>query len=547
MLDGPIHRTVAAAAMFAVVTGLGCDGGGSGGTKTPPRKQERPAEPNFTWRAALERPQTAVEAAIGPADDCDPERQLPALRPEIRGFFSDDPRKCHFPEAEEASDGAYYIDAILYSKEVPTAIILRPTEQAKLSADVLETFHIPAPTVQRRRIVEWGGTERRVLSFRVDVLRGKIDRTAPIAIDLAERTDAPDELDFVRIGVASGWPYSIDHVQLAGPPPVDESTILPRTTQGRPLEYGMSLMLGLDEFSVRPQRRFPIRRNGDDRDYTTLQFSNEVLDGHATAEGDPWRTQVEEQVNRWIRGREELGKVPRPVSYIVYPTQTTPFGRLSRATVGLEEATESTFRIAGRFVEAYGVAFDRYARMRTLSIPFRSSVEAALSDADGRAVAAEVTERGIDLRVDGESLAPVRDCPDPGPTLCLTEEVDVAETIEKARSHHRDGDSAASDRKVERALSAYDWRGLYNQVSELVSDAATNSILAIEASPELASAVPFRLLQVARQRVTLPGEEECLEKLPDDASFADATPCTSGEKASPPTLFEHLVFVRPDE
>lgn len=546
MLGGSVRKTVVAAAAFAALGAFSCDGEGGGGTKAPPGPVDRPGEPDFTWRAALERPRNAVEAAVGPADDCDPERQLPALRPEIHGFFPDDPRKCHFPEAEDNSDGAYYIDAILYSKKVPTAIILRPTEEMELSPDVLEKFYIRKPIVERRRVVEWGGTERRVLSYRVDVLRGKIDRTAPIAVDLVGRPDAPEKLDFVRIGVASGWPYSIDHVQLAGPPPVGDSTILPRTTLGAPLEYGMSLMIGVDQFSVRPQRRFPIRRNGDDREFTTLRFDNDILDGEATAEEDPWQAQVEEQVRRWIRGRRELGKVPKPVTYTIFPTQTTPFGRVARATAGLEEATESTFRTAGRFVDAYGVPFDRFARMRTLSTPFRPSVEAVSSEADSAPLVAEVTARGIDLRVDGTNLDSVRDCPASGPTFCLTEDVDVAETIEQARSLHRDGDWAESDQNVERALGAYDWHGLYNRLSELASDASARSTLAVTASRDLATAVPFRLLQLTRRRVTLPGEEGCLEQLPDDTSFADVRPCRTDDGDPSPVLIEEPVFIRPD-
>lgn len=213
-------RTAAIAAAALVFSTAACDKGSSSPTsqKTPRRGEiEREGEPDFDWRSALERPPNAARSALGAPEECQPERKLPALRPEIEGFFEDDIRKCHFPDAEAASEGRYYVDAILYSDKFATAVILRPTEKTALSTDVFTDFHIRRPPVSRRRIVDWEGQDRRVWSFRADILRGKIDRTSPIAVDLVAKPDAPDELAFVRIGVASGWPYSIDHIQLAGP------------------------------------------------------------------------------------------------------------------------------------------------------------------------------------------------------------------------------------------------------------------------------------------------------------------------------------------
>lgn len=540
--SAPFAQSVVAATVLALALGACDDPSPVSGDPTPRRSAiERPGDPEFDWRTALERPPKDAESALGPPEACQPDRRLPALRPEIHGFFDDDIRKCHYPEAESASKGNYYVDAILYSKNLPTAVILRPRETTPFSEQVFETFHLPKQPVERRRVEEWGGEKRHIWSFRADQLRGKIDRTSPIAVDLVAEPDDPETLAFVRIAVASGWPYSIDHVQLAGPAPVRESLMLPRTNSGTRREYGMTVEIELTRFSIRPQRRFPIRRNGDDPEFEKLSFDLGVLEGKAASKGEPWQVQIEDLARRWMQHRRNLGKVPTPVPYTLHATQTTPFQHVARAASGLEQATESTFRIAGRHFVPLGLPFDRFVGVRTIPVEFGSA------NSKDRPVHIAVSTKGFDIRIDGAGTPPAKDCPQSGPTLCLKEETEISAEIERARRLQREGKWDESDRRVEEAMSAYDWRGLYNRLSQLDTERSEELNATIASDRDLPVAIPVRLALLLRRRAALPEHDGCLETLPEGVSPMGTRPCSRAGDEGPSTrLFGEPRFVPPD-
>jgi len=524
------QTTLVAVALLAAV---GCEGeppftiSESNGSESAPQNL-----PEFGWRRALEQGPNAAEEALGSAEDCRPDRRLPALRPGIRGFFEDDPRKCDFPDPE-SPEARYFVDAILYSRDNATALVLRPTERHGLSAEVLEQFDIPEPPVRRRRIVDWGGSERAVLSFRVDDLRGKIDHGAPIAVDLVAEPDDPDRLAFVRVAVASSWPYSLDHVQLIGRRPIRRSMVLPRTNSGGRPGPGLYLEVGVDGFAVGPQLPFPIRRNGDDPEFAERAFEWPALEGDVAAE-DPWRVEIEELSRRWMDYRRELGEVPTPVRYTLYSTQTAPYRRVARVVGGIASRVEAAFRVAGRYTETFDAAFDRFVRLRTVSVPFRAA------DAGSAPFAVDVTYEGFDLRLDGERVPPVEGCPDSGPTFCPTEQRDVAKLVERASSLQREENWAESDRSLRRALEAYDWRGLHNRLSREAADRAGAPTVALRPAPEVAFAVPFRLALLLQRRFSAPEGGRCLVEVPEEMAIEGARPCPEGSQSGPESSSSRL-------
>jgi hypothetical protein len=467
------------------------------------------SQPEFAWDDALGLTSSQTRNQVDDLAGCDPDKHLPALSPETSGYFPEGSRRCRVSHSAEAEEGAYRVDEILYDRKAPTAVLLRPAESTPLSTSIIPDYRLPALPVVRRRLVDWDG-RRRVISLRQDIIHNSADPTEAVAIDIVSRVEQPEVVDFVRVASTSSWPYSLEHVQLRGPALAGESLIAPRTSADGQLGPSISVEVGLDRVTIQPQPVYPIRRNGDDPEFTPLRFDRELLDDSADTEAQAWRAEAQELVRKWVRNQRDLGKDSVPVPFEIVATRTLPFDRLVDLMDRVDGPLGARFYLAGRGGEPLDADFSEFTRRGDRFVRLVTEGDIA-APADGEeppieALDIRVTPRGFRLTAGGEELAPVDGCPDEGPTVCLRRDEQIVERAEACRERQREEDFAAAERVYRRMLTAYDWEGLAGAVRDWKAEHAEVSTVRVGGAAEVPYGLAHRVLETVRWQTGEEGE-----------------------------------------
>lgn len=110
-----------------------------------------------------------------------------------------------------------------------------------------------------------------------------------------------------------------------------------------------------------------------------------------------------------------------------------------------------------------------------------------------------VNAKGFRLAATGAVLPEMAGCPVPGPTICLEEQnVDVAAKFTKTRNDMAAGNRPQAEAELDAALSAYNWKELYNQLVRIKNQYKDETIINISADPDVPYAAIVRVMDVAR-------------------------------------------------
>lgn len=113
-----------------------------------------------------------------------------------------------------------------------------------------------------------------------------------------------------------------------------------------------------------------------------------------------------------------------------------------------------------------------------------------------------VSDKGFRIAATGAVLEEMAGCPVPGPTVCLEDQsVDVAAEIDRARQSFAGGDVNAGEAALDKAMKAYNWKELYNQLARIKNQYKDETIVNISADPDIPYAFIVRVMDVARYKL----------------------------------------------
>jgi hypothetical protein len=113
-----------------------------------------------------------------------------------------------------------------------------------------------------------------------------------------------------------------------------------------------------------------------------------------------------------------------------------------------------------------------------------------------------ISADGFRIAATGAVLQPRGACPPQGPTLCLeASSVDVGAKVEEARRMMSQGAQGTGEGALEEAVSAYNYRGLYNELSRIKKEFPNETIVTLSADADIPFAVLVRVMDVSRFRL----------------------------------------------
>lgn len=112
-------------------------------------------------------------------------------------------------------------------------------------------------------------------------------------------------------------------------------------------------------------------------------------------------------------------------------------------------------------------------------------------------------------------------CPPQGPTICLEGSTDVAAKFDEARRVIAGGNVQQGEGALNEALSAYNYRELYNQLMRIKKEYPEETVITLTADADIPYAVLVRVMDVARFK----REKESYDSA---SEFWSSTPQTEG-------------------
>ncbi len=113
-----------------------------------------------------------------------------------------------------------------------------------------------------------------------------------------------------------------------------------------------------------------------------------------------------------------------------------------------------------------------------------------------------VNPKGFRIAATGATLPELQGCPTPGPTVCLEDQdADVAEQFDRSRELFRKGQGEEGEKVLEKALSAYNFPELYNQLVKIKKEYPDETVVNLSADPDVPYAAMVRVMDVARYRL----------------------------------------------
>lgn len=113
-----------------------------------------------------------------------------------------------------------------------------------------------------------------------------------------------------------------------------------------------------------------------------------------------------------------------------------------------------------------------------------------------------VNPKGFRIAATGATLPELQHCPKPGPTVCLEDQdAQIAEQFDEARELFKKGQEDEGERVLVKALSAYDWPELYNQLVKIKKEYPEETVVNLSADPDVPYAALVRTMDVVRYRL----------------------------------------------
>lgn len=110
-----------------------------------------------------------------------------------------------------------------------------------------------------------------------------------------------------------------------------------------------------------------------------------------------------------------------------------------------------------------------------------------------------IEENGFRIAAKAAVLPPKGGCPSTGPTICLSDEnVETTDKFKSAREAFENNDSGTGELALQEAMSAYNWRELYNELVRIKKQYPDESVINITAEPDMPYAMVVRSMDVAR-------------------------------------------------
>lgn len=110
-----------------------------------------------------------------------------------------------------------------------------------------------------------------------------------------------------------------------------------------------------------------------------------------------------------------------------------------------------------------------------------------------------VSDEGFYVSADHSVLDAIDGCDPSGPTVCMSDnEVDTSALFDQARQAQLEGDYDLAAHHYDRALDAYDFRGLYNELRKLSRNHRDESMVRISATAELPLGLIYEVMNSAQ-------------------------------------------------
>lgn len=175
-----------------------------------------------------------------------------------------------------------------------------------------------------------------------------------------------------------------------------------------------------------------------------------------------------------------------PATLLLLPHPAARFALVEGSAVSAHESGLDRFRL--------GVEDPEHHELLIVDIEPPSSDESRVPK-----LALTVTSRGFDLRLEGDAFRARGDCPDDGPSVCLSDRsVDVDATVEEARSAYRNGDEQRGRQLLSTAFEAYDFEELKAALSDLKDHRRKQTRYRIDAGDDIPAALVLATILRAR-------------------------------------------------
>lgn len=102
-------------------------------------------------------------------------------------------------------------------------------------------------------------------------------------------------------------------------------------------------------------------------------------------------------------------------------------------------------------------------------------------------------------------MGPLEGCDDGEATICVVDDgIDIEQRSEAARRAYEDGDDARAAEYYDEVVAAYDFRRLYNVLSELSDEHPTDTVVRISAEGDLPAGLVFHVMETASAKLAEP-------------------------------------------
>lgn len=113
-----------------------------------------------------------------------------------------------------------------------------------------------------------------------------------------------------------------------------------------------------------------------------------------------------------------------------------------------------------------------------------------------------VSAKGFRIGATGAILPEKPGCPVPGPTICLDkQDRQVSAILADARQKLLAGDSQSGEAEMNKAMGAYNWRGLYGELMRIKTQYPDETLINITADPDIPYSLIVRVMDVARYKL----------------------------------------------
>ncbi|QDG51095.1 AgmX/PglI C-terminal domain-containing protein [Persicimonas caeni] len=534
-------RTPAATMLAALAVAAGCE-------KTePPQPPEQPASEEadapaqiFTWQDAAKSTPKRTQKALGEAQGCEPEARLPSTGPENRQRWLSMEPYCKFTEKVEPAHQHYSIEYIAYSQNEPALMLLKPRGKATRPAEALDTFELPALSMARLDLVGAADKQKQIELHRAAEL--PLAAGEVVGFDLVSKEGRPRELDHVRIYLQTGDRAAYEHAKLPGPPVAREQLVLPKTSSGMSPRDPAYVEIGPDTVDVGPYPVYPAplpdaEANAEQGEVARASFATEKLDDLLTK----WPDTIKDVV--------EANQGPLALDVLVAIDRATPVVTLEQFGRGMASARLSLELLGrSRVPSEHDTVSQGAPRFMRLTVASSLPKTHPKTGKELFTMTAALSAEGIDLITPKGRLPSLDGCPKDGPTLCLEKgDIDVADELAKARERQEAGELQASQDHVDRALSAYDWTGLYAKLTEVKGYYPKASVIGFRPTDDIVPvAVLVHAMDVARFKRKKDGSE-CAEAFESDAALLEAEACLDDDTQRRAALFRHAYLLAEED